>query len=127
MSRATRASSCTSTDEAISASEPSSARAAHEAIASTPMDKQVNVSWGQISAAEYVGQFVTDVSVHGWDLARGIGADDSIDPSLVDAFLPGVEENAAMLTASGAFGHPVEVPADADDQTRMLALLGRHR
>ncbi|MDQ1724321.1 MAG: hypothetical protein QOG52_1349 [Frankiaceae bacterium] len=102
-------------------------RAAHEAIASTPMDKAVNVSWGQISAGEYIGQFVTDVAVHGWDLARGIGADDTIDPVMVDALLPGIEENADSIAGSGSFGHPVDVPADADDQTRMLALLGRRR
>jgi uncharacterized protein (TIGR03086 family) len=103
------------------------ARAAQEAIADTPPDKMVNVSWGQITAGEYIGQFVTDVAVHGWDLARGIGADDTIDRGLVEALLPGVEANAADLAASGVFGQPVEVPADADDQTRMLALLGRRR
>jgi hypothetical protein len=29
------------------------------------------------------------------------------------------------MVASGHYGRPVEVPADADEQTRMLALTGR--
>ena len=102
-------------------------RAAHEAIADTPLEKMVNVSWGQISAGEYIGQFVTDVAVHGWDLARAVGADDTIDPTVVAALLPGVEANAADLAASGMFGEHVDVPPGADDQTRLLALLGRRR
>ena len=102
-------------------------RAAGEAIAATPLDKMINVSWGQIPADEYIGQFLTDVAVHGWDLAKGIGYDDTIDPTVVAELLPGVEGNAAALTGSGMFGSPVDVPAAADPQTRLLAHLGRRR
>jgi len=101
--------------------------AARAAIHSTPPDTTVNVSWGQISAGEYVTQFVTDVAAHGWDIARGIGADDTIDSVVVRALLPGVEEHAGDLAASGMFGTPVQTAADADPQTRLLALLGRQR
>jgi uncharacterized protein (TIGR03086 family) len=66
-----------------------------------------------------------DLVVHGWDLARAAGLDDRIDPE----DLARVSEQAGafgdMLRSPGAFGPEVEPPADADDQTKLLAFLGR--
>jgi hypothetical protein len=36
-----------------------------------------------------------------------------------------VTPQAAMLQGSGVFGTPLDVPDDADPQTKLLALLGR--
>jgi len=105
----------------------SASDAVREAIAATPLDKVVNVSWGEISAREYATQFVTDVAVHGWDLARAIGVDDTISLPVAESLLPQVEKDSEGLTASGMFGTPVDVRLDADPQTRLLALLGRQR
>ncbi|MCU1676388.1 MAG: hypothetical protein JWM93_1146 [Frankiales bacterium] len=101
--------------------------AAHDAVAEADLDGMVHVSWGQISAREYIGQLNLDLAVHGWDFARGTGADDTIDPRVVGALLPGVVAGSDGLTASGAFGTPVAVSDSVDPQTRMLALLGRRR
>ena len=77
-----------------------------------------------------------DLPVHGWDLAKATGQDDTIDPQDVErlwrlttaipadvmeryrtpgAFGPGVE----------VFGAEVAVPADAPLQHRLLGLVGR--
>ena len=66
-----------------------------------------------------------DLVVHGWDLARAAGLDDRIDPE----DLARVSEQAGalgdMLRSPQAFGPEVQPPADADDQTKLLAFLGR--
>jgi uncharacterized protein (TIGR03086 family) len=74
----------------------------------------------------YAGHRFLDVLVHGWDLAVGTGQDRSLDPGLVEACWNVIEPQLDMLRASGMFGTDVSAPADADAQTRLLAVLGRH-
>ena len=66
-----------------------------------------------------------DLLVHGWDLARATGQDESLDPDEVHAFLVGIEPWDAALRSSGHFGPRVAVPDDADEQTRLIAFTGR--
>ena len=66
-----------------------------------------------------------DVLIHTWDLARAVGLDERLDPEEVRRYLDGVEQNADALVASGHYGPRVDVADDADDQTRLLAILGR--
>ncbi|HEX4654828.1 MAG TPA: TIGR03086 family metal-binding protein [Mycobacteriales bacterium] len=87
----------------------------------------VHLSYGDTPAAEYLGQITTDFLVHSWDLARGISADDALDPELVPWADDMARPQAAMLAASGLFDPPVDVPSDADPQTKLLALFGRRR
>ena len=73
-----------------------------------------------------IGQFVLgDVLVHTWDIARATGLDETLDPELVHDMLIGVEPLDEVLRSSGQYGPRVEVPADADEQTRLLAFMGR--
>jgi uncharacterized protein (TIGR03086 family) len=89
------------------------------------LERIVHLSYGDVPGSEYLSQLNLDLAIHGWDLARAIGDDETIDPTLVDAFLPFVEEHAAELSGSGMFGEPIDVGAGADAQTRLLGLLGR--
>ncbi|NYI04138.1 TIGR03086 family metal-binding protein [Allostreptomyces psammosilenae] len=91
------------------------------------LDRQVQLSYGLTSAAAYCAQMTADAVVHSWDLARGIGADDSLDPDLVRFTLREMEPYADSLSGSGLFARPLSVPADADPQTRLLAMVGRRR
>jgi len=62
--------------------------------------------------------------VHGWDLARGTGGDERLPADAVAHVLGYVRERADEIARSGAFSPPV--PTDAsDEQTQLLALLGR--
>jgi uncharacterized protein (TIGR03086 family) len=63
--------------------------------------------------------------IHSWDLARGIGADDTLDAELVALVYERTLPFADQLQESGMFAPPVPVPDDADPQTRLLALFGR--
>lgn len=104
-----------------------SAAAAARAATFEPgaQERTVHLSFGDFPGSEYVGQVVSDVIIHSWDLARAIGADDRLDPALltfVDEFLtPQVE----AWRGAGAFGPAVEVGADASAQDRFLAKTGR--
>lgn len=66
-----------------------------------------------------------DVLVHTWDLARAAGLDETLDPDVVHDMLTGMEPLDEMLRASGQYGPKVDVAADADEQTRLIAFTGR--
>ncbi|MGF7122941.1 TIGR03086 family metal-binding protein [Rhodococcus sp. BE178] len=66
-----------------------------------------------------------DLVVHGWDIARAADLDTTIperDLDMVDAIIAQLGDSLHM---DGVCGPAVEVPADADRQTRSLAALGR--
>jgi uncharacterized protein (TIGR03086 family) len=70
-----------------------------------------------------------DVLIHTWDLARATGLDERLDPDEVrrqlagiEALAPGVEQ---AMRGSGHYGPRVAVADDADEQTRLLAFMGR--
>ena len=81
---------------------------------------------GDVPLPEAIDRFYTsDVFMHTWDLARGAGLDDRLDPEACAEMLAGMEPMADMLAASGQYGERVPVPDDADAQTRLLGLIGR--
>ena len=89
------------------------------------LDHTVTVSYGEISARDYLWQLTVDLTVHAWDLARGIGADEQLEHELVRRIHAETEKDVETLAASGLFDPPVHVPTHADLQARMLGLFGR--
>ena len=87
----------------------------------------IHLSFGDFPGSEYTMQLTTDLAVHAWDLAKGIGDDDQLDTELVDACLAEVRRQEEMLRGSGLFGEKVDVDDDADAQTQLLGILGRRR
>jgi uncharacterized protein (TIGR03086 family) len=69
--------------------------------------------------------FLGDVLVHTWDLARATGLDETLDPDEVATMLAGAEPFDEVLRSSGQYGPRVAVPADADAQTKLIAVMGR--
>lgn len=90
------------------------------------LDRTVHVSFGDISGREYVSQLVCDHLIHGWDLARSIGADEQLDPELVEVAYEFLAPQVDGWRSAGAFGPAVDVPAGASRQDQLLALTGRH-
>jgi len=81
---------------------------------------------GAATFADTIDQICTrDVLVHTWDIARATGLDETLDPEEVHRFVESMEPADAAMRASGHYGPRIEVPADADEQTRLIAFVGR--
>lgn len=107
------------------ASWADASKRAVDAAAGVSPDQPVNVSWGQIPAAEYLGQLFMDHLIHGWDLATGIGGDTELDPEMVEACWAEAKKQEEAIRGSGVYGRQIEVPEGASTQAKLLALLGR--
>lgn len=91
------------------------------------LERTVHLSFADVPGAEYLSQLTGDHLIHAWDLARAIGADDTLDPELVSWAWETIQPQEPMLRASGMFGERIDVPDDADTQTKLLAIVGRRR
>ncbi len=100
-------------------------RRATEAWRSTPADAPVQLSYGAVTAHDYLREQVSDVTIHSWDLARAVAADETLGDQLVRAVWTVFEPQRDTLEASGLFASPVPIPEDAPLQSRLLALTGR--
>lgn len=89
------------------------------------LDGTVHLSFGDFPGSAYISQVLSDFTIHSWDLARGIGADDRLDDELVEYVYSFLEPQAEAWRSAGAFGEAVEVAEGADTQTKLLALTGR--
>jgi uncharacterized protein (TIGR03086 family) len=89
------------------------------------LDRTVHLSFGDTSGADYISQVLTDHVIHAWDLARAVGADERLDPELVEFSYSLLAPQVDDWRAGGAFGEEVRVPPDADRQTQLLGLTGR--
>jgi uncharacterized protein (TIGR03086 family) len=89
------------------------------------LDGTVHLSRGETPTSQYAFEMTLDALIHGWDLARAIGANEALDPETTqlayEAILPMVDE----LQKSGMFAPPIPTPDDAPVQTKLLAILGR--
>jgi uncharacterized protein (TIGR03086 family) len=83
--------------------------------------------FGPRSLADTVDMIVVpDVLIHTWDLARATQLDESLDPDQIQRMLDSMGSMPdETLRADGMFGPRIEVSDDVDDQTRLLAFLGR--
>ncbi len=81
---------------------------------------------GTLTVEDAIAMAVTgDVLIHTWDVARATGGDETLPADVVHGMVERTEPMGDSLEASGHFGPRVEVAADADEQTRLLAFMGR--
>jgi len=66
-----------------------------------------------------------EITVHGWDVGRAIGADRPIPAELARGLLPVAETLLAESDRGSQFGAPRPVRADAPADVRLLGFLGR--
>jgi uncharacterized protein (TIGR03086 family) len=81
---------------------------------------------GDLSGRQILEICTYDLLIHTWDLARAIGADETLPPDVVvpcHAWLQGLP--VEILRSSGRFSDAVDTEAEADEQARMLAFAGR--
>jgi uncharacterized protein (TIGR03086 family) len=89
--------------------------------------REIETAAGTHAFEVAVDTFCTgDLLVHTWDLARATGQDEALDATEVHRNLEGMLSfDEDLLRNSGHYGPRVEVPADADEQTRLIAYTGR--
>lgn len=99
--------------------------------------RECSTPTGVMTAAEHINRVVSDdLVLHGWDLARATGQDDTMDPDDVErisSFVASLDpEFLDKLRTPGAFGPDVEVfgpevkvPVNASAQERLLGAIGR--
>ena len=68
---------------------------------------------------------LTEVVIHGWDVAAATGQDYDVDRATLEAVLPHVTAIAAEGPVEGLFGPAVPVTGDAPALDRVIALSGR--
>lgn len=94
--------------------------------------------YDEVAAQEYDGHFGRttigdtmlrfygfDLVVHRWDIARAAGVDAEWTEAEMDLLEDTIPGFGPALYAEGVCGPPVEVPADAPRQVRLLGVLGR--
>jgi uncharacterized protein (TIGR03086 family) len=78
---------------------------------------------GEVSIAAIVTLLTTDFVAHTWDIGHPLGMAVRLDPALVTLAFDWARSN--MVRRPGFFGLELTPPAGSDEQTRMLAFLGR--
>lgn len=87
---------------------------------------EADIPPGRMALEAAVDMIVTsDVFLHTWDLARATGQDERLDPEEVHRAYEGMLPIDDILRQSGHYGPKTEVPDDADEQTKLLAFIGR--
>lgn len=66
-----------------------------------------------------------DLVVHRWDLSRATGLDETISDEELASLREGIAALGDSIHSPGVCGPAIDVPADADEQTKVLAELGR--
>ncbi|SRR6266545_2454644 len=89
------------------------------------LQRTVHISFADVPGEEYVWQLLADHLIHGWDLARAIGADDHLDPDLVNACATWFAGKEDAYRAAGAIGPRANLPAHPGQQAILLAAFGR--
>jgi uncharacterized protein (TIGR03086 family) len=111
-------------DDPIAVLTRAHAAAAEAAAGPDAMTTIVHLSFGDLPGAAYLQQMAIDSVIHSWDLARGIGVDEALDPELVEYAYAALAPVAEDWRSGGAFG-PATDPADGSKQSRLIALTGR--
>lgn len=111
------------------------ARAAVEEVLADPelAGQEADTPAGRMTVAEQIDKMVSDdLVLHGWDLARAAGLDDTIDPAEVSAMWPEMQQIPEEMRIPEhfgpgviVFGPEVPVPDDAPLQDRLLGKIGR--
>jgi uncharacterized protein (TIGR03086 family) len=82
--------------------------------------------FGGMPKQQAAGFVIGDLLIHSWDLARSIGADDSLPDGPVQATLMGLQRAPdAMLRSPTMFGPALPAADDASPQEQLLAFAGR--
>ncbi|HTN80386.1 MAG TPA: TIGR03086 family metal-binding protein [Acidimicrobiales bacterium] len=102
------------------------ARTAMEAnLTPDNLSRVVKSPFGEMPLDQFLNVITLDAIAHTWDLSQAIGHEVTLPPDLVHDCFEGVKPLDAILRQPNLFGPKVEPPAGADEQTELMAFLGR--
>jgi uncharacterized protein (TIGR03086 family) len=78
---------------------------------------------GDVPLAAMVTLLITDTVTHTWDIGHALGMGVQLEPNLVTTAFDWARSH--VVRRPGFFGPELAPPAGSDEQTRMLAFLGR--
>ena len=98
-----------------------------DAFSNADMSAIVHHPAMDMPVTQLLGFRISDLVVHGWDLARSTGGDEVIDPRLVEAVWSAIEPMVPMMGSVGVFGAGLSGALDdaASLQLRVLDACGR--
>lgn len=90
-------------------------------------DKIVHHPMGDIPVSQLMNFRIADLTLHSWDLARSIGANEELPATLVDLVYGTLQPLEAIIGQIGVFGEGPsgDIAADASTQLKLLDLTGR--
>ena len=96
------------------------------ALGPAALARPVPQPWGEpVSLSGFLERYPMEFLVHTWDLAQATRQAAALDSDLVRDALEPARQFAPMARSFGLIGPECAVAADADDLTRLLAILGR--
>lgn len=105
--------------------------ATRQAVREADLDRKITTPYGELTVSEYLELVTAEACIHTWDLARSIGADETLDPGLVrqvtDRYRTNRLYNGSAPGESwpALFDPPVTGTSDADPQSQLIMLVGR--
>jgi uncharacterized protein (TIGR03086 family) len=96
-----------------------------DAVGGFDLARPVTAPFGTAPLAVAVGMYVSEVTVHAWDLAAAIGRTDLLDPTLAEPLVAVAHERIPRERDQIPFGPVVEVADDAPAYDRLLGWYGR--
>jgi uncharacterized protein (TIGR03086 family) len=112
-------------DDPVAAWDTAVAAAVEAFCAPGALQGTVDLSRGPTPREQYCMEMTTDALIHSWDLARAIGADETLDPEISRLVYELTLPIADQLQETGMFAPPVPVPDDSPLQVKLLAIFGR--
>ena len=113
-------------DDPVRSLDDAAAAAVAAVEAPGVLDRPVHLSFGDHPGREYAMQLAADHLVHAWDLARAIGADETLDADVVAAIRKWFESMEPTYRDIGVIGPRVDVPAGAGPQAELIGMFGRN-
>jgi hypothetical protein len=86
------------------------------------LDRILHHPVADLPADQVLGFRIADLAVHGWDLARATGGDETIDDAVADAVWSDLQPMLPMLGGIGMFGEGPSGTLDDDAPLGSLVL-----
>lgn len=101
------------------------AHKAANAVNVADVSRTVHLSYADVPAENYIKEIGGDILIHAWDVGQSLCCSLIFDTDVAQAVYDNILPRKDEFARSGLFCTPINVPQDANIQTKLLALVGR--